>query len=171
MTSIKEHEHACMASEDEILDLEINGTAKHILEQIGLSRVAKYICEKCKLKTFKDIGKLTSEKIKSIELKPVQRKILIKLVTNCCDENTYKKYRRENLHVEENFDSEDEQYERRQQKERERRKRIHEWRGPDPDEGYMDSDLSALQLTPQSRSNTRERARASLENLLAKLVS
>jgi len=145
--------------------------AMHILEENGLSKCAKLICEKCNLHTFEDIGKLTSEQIKSIELKLVQRKILIQLVTNCCDKNTYKKYRRKQLNESEIRWRELEEYERRQQHESERRKRIEEWKGPDPDEGYMDSDLSALELTPQSRSKTRERARASLENLLAKLVS
>jgi ribosomal protein S13 len=104
--------------------------AMHILEEIGLSRCAKLICEKCNLHTFEDIGKLTSEQIESIELKSAQRKILIELVINCCDRNTYKKYIRKLLNMSEIFERE------------------------------LEYEI-----------NKRELARASLENLLAKLVS
>lgn len=96
MTIIKEHQYAFMKTQNEILELEINGTAEYILKQNGISRYAELICEKCNLHTFQDLGNLTSEKIKSIELDLPQMHKLIALVINCCDENTYKIYRRQN---------------------------------------------------------------------------
>jgi hypothetical protein len=156
-----------MTSQDESLDLEINGTANYILEQNGLSRVAKLLCEKCNLHTFQDLGNLTSEKFNSIELTPVQRKKLIELVTNCGDENTYKKYRREQLNKKKNNELKKDEIVRHEQHKCEERNRVEQWRGSE--DPILDSDLPVLELTPQC--NKRELARASLENLLAKLVS
>lgn len=156
-----------MASEDEILDPEITWTAMHILTEMGMSKFAKLICEKFHLHTFEDIGNLTSEEIKSIELKRIQREKLINLVTNCCDEHTYKKYIREYLNKKRNKSLEIDEILRHQQHKREARNQIEQWRGSE--DPIVDSDLPVLELTPQC--NKRELARASLENLLAKLVS
>ena len=170
MTIIKEHQYAFMKTQNEILELEINGTAEYILKQNGLSRYAELICEKCNLHTFQDLTNLTSEKIKSMDLDENVKIKLTRLVINCIDENTYKIYRRQKLHRQEINRREGEELDRLKQDKIERNKRIEQGRAH-TDEGSLDSYLSALELTRQSRSNTRERARGSLENLLAKLVS
>ena len=163
-----------MTTYGQMIDSETFRTALDILSINGLERDAEFICEHFNLHTFEDLGKLTTEKIETCNLSEVAMIKLIHLCANCCDINTYKKYRLLKLGNQRRIRKDDKELQKSSEEKHERqesRSKVEQWTRQNTHQTDRDSHSPAVALTRQSISKTRECTRASLQNLLVKLVA
>jgi hypothetical protein len=81
--------------DEQKLNREVSATARYILIVNKLDVfTSDTLCQKFKLHTFEDLGRLSAETIAGTTLVPWQKRFLTDLCAHCRDTKTYKEWRR-----------------------------------------------------------------------------